>query len=116
MTSQTFTEFMTAVITDRKTGDALALAVGDKQGKAAVRAVAVFAKANGYEVSVAEAAKARQAYVEAFEPSADLADAELEGISGGCGHPNPVVNVSDFTKIAVYERVNSLNYTFKGSQ
>lgn len=83
MSDQEFGRFLARTAKEPELAKAFVLSVGDRQGEEAVQAVAAFAQAQGYEVSAADAAKARQALIGADSESRDLDDDELDGVDGG---------------------------------
>lgn len=83
MSSIAFNQFLTKACENPETARAFVQAVGDKQGDEAIQAVAVFAQAQGYDVSTDTAASARQSALATLDGDRALGDDELDGINGG---------------------------------
>lgn len=83
MSTTDFARFMAKTGSDPEATKAFVLAIGDRQGDEAVRAVATFAQAQGFAVTAEDAAKARESVLAANATNRDLSDHELGGVDGG---------------------------------
>lgn len=83
MSSIEFDRFLAQACETPETVTAFVQAVGDKQGDEAIQAVAAFAQAQGYDVSIDTAANARQSVLAALNADRALGDDELDSVNGG---------------------------------
>ncbi|WP_193172638.1 hypothetical protein [Nisaea nitritireducens] len=86
MTTQAMSEMLEKAMTDETFAKGLVEAVGDKQGESALSAVTGYGSANGFSVTLEDAAEMQRQLLAAADGSdGDLDDADLENVSGGIG-------------------------------
>ncbi len=83
MSRQALDAFLEAANTDRDLAEGLVEAVGDKKGTAACEAVARYARARGYDISLEDAAALHRAAGRSAARDGDVADEDLGTLAGG---------------------------------
>jgi hypothetical protein len=84
MSNQAMIQMLEKAMADEGFALGFVTAVGDKQGDAAIEAVAEYGKANGFAVTAQDAAEMqRQFMATADTAEGDLDDADLDNVSGG---------------------------------
>jgi hypothetical protein len=90
MSNQAMTQMLEKAMADEGFAQGLVAAVGEKQGDAAIDAVAEYGKANGFAVTAQDATEMqRQLMATAVTPEGDLDDADLDNVAGGVGVLSP---------------------------
>ncbi|WP_144083560.1 hypothetical protein [Hyphomicrobium nitrativorans] len=80
------TDFLNRIRHDRDLAARLAVAVGAKDGAAALDALVAFAVLNGFDVTGEDAETVRERFQGVRAQEGELADAELDAVAGGNIH------------------------------
>ena len=83
MSAEAMTDFLDRIRHDRDLAARLAVAVGAKDGEAALAALIGFAAQNGFDVTGDDAQTVRDRLQGVRGPEGELADTDLETVAGG---------------------------------